>query len=187
MPQTKPIVDIVNVVASASIDQRVDLVEITKAFPESEYNPDQFPGLVFRLKTPKTATLIFSSGKFVCTGSKSEKDAIAAINTVIQKLRKAKIKIKNDAVITIQNIVASVNLGGGVHLALAARSLPRSMYEPEQFPGVIHRMIDPKTVTLIFVSGKLVCVGARTESEVYRAVYNLHTMLEEKQLMHYQT
>lgn len=187
MPQTTPIVDIVNVVASASIDQRIDLVEINKVFPESEYNPAQFPGLVFRLKSPRTATLIFSSGKFVCTGSKSEKDAINAIHTVIQKLRKAKIKIKNNAVITIQNIVASVNLGGGVHLALAARSLPRSMYEPEQFPGVIHRMIDPKTVTLIFVSGKLVCVGARKESEVYRAVHNLHTMLEEKQLMYYQT
>lgn len=185
MPQTKPIVDIVNVVASATVDQRIDLVEITKVFPEAEYNPAQFPGLVFRLQSPRSATLIFSSGKFVCTGSKSEKSAIAAINKVIRTLRKGKIKIKNNAVITIQNIVASVSLGGGVHLPLAARSLPRSMYEPEQFPGVIHRMLDPKTVTLIFVSGKLVCVGARTESEVYRAVNNLHTLLEEKQLMKY--
>lgn len=186
MPQTKPIVQIVNVVASASVDQRIDLVEITKAFPEAEYNPAQFPGLVFRLKSPRTATLIFSSGKFVCTGSKSEATAINAIQAVIQKLRKAKIKIKNDAIITIQNIVASVDLGGGVHLPMAARSLPRSMYEPEQFPGVIHRMIDPKTVTLIFVSGKLVCVGARRESEVHRSVHNLHTLLEEKKLMRYQ-
>jgi len=186
MPQTKPVVEIVNVVASASVDQKIDLLEITKVFPDAEYHPEQFPGLVFRLKSPKTATLIFSSGKFVCTGSKSEKNAIDAINTVIQKLRRAKIKIKNDAVITIQNIVASVNLGGKVHLPLAARTLPRSMYEPEQFPGVIHRMIDPKTVTLIFVSGKVVCVGARKESEVYRAVHNLHTVLEEKKLMQYE-
>lgn len=186
MPQTKPIVEIVNVVASASVDQKIDLYEITKAFPEAEYHPEQFPGLVFRLKSPRSATLIFSSGKFVCTGSKSEKGAINAINSVIKKLRDAKIKIKSDAVITIQNIVASVNLGGGVHLPLAARSLPRSMYEPEQFPGVIHRMIDPKTVTLIFVSGKIVCVGARKESEVHRAVHNLHTLLEEKKLMRYQ-
>ena len=186
MPQTKPIIEIVNVVASASVDQKINLLEITKAFPEAEYNPSQFPGLVFRLKSPRTATLIFSSGKFVCTGSKSEETAINAIHIVIQQLRKAKIKIKKEVIITIQNIVASVDLCGGVHLPMAARSIPRSMYEPEQFPGVIHRMIDPKTVTLIFASGKLVCVGARTESEVHRSVHNLHTMLEEKKLMRYQ-
>ena len=111
MPQTKPIVDIVNVVASASVDQKIDLNEITRKFPEAEYHPEQFPGLVFRLKSPRTATLIFSSGKFVCTGSKSEKSAISAIKTVVQSLRKAKINIKNDPIIKIQNIVASVDLG----------------------------------------------------------------------------
>ncbi|MEK6965527.1 MAG: TATA box-binding protein, partial [Thermoproteota archaeon] len=68
MPQTKPIVSIENVVASATVDQRMDLNEITKNFPETEYHPEQFPGLVYRLKSPKTATLIFSSGKMVCTG-----------------------------------------------------------------------------------------------------------------------
>ena len=71
MPQTKPIISIENVVASASVDQRLDLIEITKKFPETEYHPEQFPGLVFRIKLPKTATLIFSSGKMVCTGAKS--------------------------------------------------------------------------------------------------------------------
>ncbi|MDE1765207.1 MAG: TATA-box-binding protein [Thaumarchaeota archaeon] len=186
MPQTKPIVDIVNVVASASVDQKIDLVEITKTFPDVEYHPEQFPGLVFRLKSPKTATLIFSSGKMVCTGSKSEDAAINAVRTVVQKLRKEKIKIKNDPEITIQNIVASVSLGGKVHLERAARSLPRSMYEPEQFPGLIHRMLDPRSVVLIFASGKLVCTGTKKETEVYRAVHNLHTLLEEKKLMEYE-
>jgi transcription initiation factor TFIID TATA-box-binding protein len=60
------------------------------------------------------------------------------------------------------------------------------MYEPEQFPGLIHRMLDPKTVILLFASGKLVCTGAKKESEVYRAVQNLHTLLEEKNLMIYE-
>ncbi len=86
---------------------------------------------------------------------------------------------------TIQNIVASINLGGRVHLEEAARSLPRSMYEPEQFPGLIHRMPDPKTVILIFSTGKLVCTGGKTEKDVYRSVNNLHSMLEEKKLMIY--
>jgi len=182
---TKPIIEIVNVVASATIDQKLDLIEITKKFPDTEYHPEQFPGLVFRLKNPKTATLIFRTGKMVCTGSKSEEMAVKAVRTVVQKLRKEGIKIKKDAVVTVQNIVSSINLGGKVHLEKAARTLPRSMYEPEQFPGLIHRMVDPKTVILIFASGKLVCTGAKTETDVYRSVNNLHNMLEEKGLMMY--
>ena len=75
--------------------------------------------------------------------------------------------------------------GGKVHLEEAARQLPKSIYEPEQFAGLIHRMADPKTVILLFASGKLVCTGAKRESEVYRAVNNLHVLLEEKNLMVY--
>ena len=186
MPQTKPIVSVENVVASADVIQKMDLNEITKTFPDVEYHPDQFPGLVFRLKTPKTATLIFTSGKMVCTGSKSEEMARKAVKTVVQKLRKGGIKVKKDAVVTIQNIVASINLGGRIHLEQAARTLPRSMYEPEQFPGLIHRMLDPKTVILLFSSGKLVCTGAKQEPDVYRSVNNLHALLEEKKLMIYE-
>jgi len=185
MPQTKPIVSIVNVVASASIKEQLDLNEIARKFPDTEYHPEQFPGLVFRLKVPKTATLVFRTGKMVCTGSTSEELAVKAVGIVVGKLRKGGIKIKKDAVVTVQNIVSSINLGGRVSLELAARTLPRSMYEPEQFPGVIHRMIDPKTVILIFASGKLVCTGAKTEKDVYRSVNNLHSLLEEKKLMIY--
>ena len=185
MVQTKPTIEIVNVVASASINQKLDLVEITEKFPDIEYNPDQFPGAVFRLRNPKTATLLFSSGKMVCTGAKSEEIAVKAVNTVVQKLRKGKIKIKNEASVVVQNIVSSINLGGKVHLEQAARTLPRSMYEPEQFPGMIHRMLDPKTVILVFASGKLVCVGARKKNEIHRSVNQIHSLLEEKNLMDY--
>ena len=185
MTVTKPIVEIVNVVASAVLDQKLDLNKIQKTFPGVEYHPDQFPGAVFRLKNPKTATLLFSTGKMVCTGSKSEEMARKAVKIVVQKLRKEGIKIKKDAVVTVQNIVSSINLGGKIHLEKAARTLPRSMYEPEQFPGVIHRMLDPKTVILLFSSGKLVCTGAKNEKDVYRSVNNLHSMLEERDLMLY--
>jgi len=185
MAQTKPVIAIVNVVASATIEQRLDLLDITEKFPDVEYNPEQFPGAVFRLRNPKTATLLFSSGKMVCTGSKSEDMAVKAVNTVVQKLRKGKIKIKNDPIVTVQNIVSSINLGGKVSLEQAARTLPRSMHEPEQFPGLIHRMLDPKTVILIFASGKLVCVGARQEDEILRSVNQIHSELEQKNLMTY--
>jgi transcription initiation factor TFIID TATA-box-binding protein len=174
MPQTKPIVSIENVVASATVNQTVNLNLITQIFPDVEYHPDQFPGL------------IFSSGKMVCTGAKSEKMAIQAVKSVVLKLKKGGIPLEHEPQIEIQNIVASASLGGKIHLELAARVLPRSMYEPEQFPGLIHRMLDPKTVILLFASGKLVCTGAKRESEVYRAVHNLHTLLEEKNLMIYE-
>ena len=94
MPQTKPIVSIENVVASATVFQKMDLNKITKLFPDVEYHPDQFPGLVFRLKSPKTATLIFTSGKMVCTGAKSEDMSRTAVKTVVQKLRKGGITVK---------------------------------------------------------------------------------------------
>jgi transcription initiation factor TFIID TATA-box-binding protein len=173
MPQTKPIVSIENVVASATVNQTVNLNLITQIFPDVEYHPDQFPGLVFRLRSPKTATLIFSSGKMVCTGAKSEKMAIQAVKSVVLKLKKGGIPLEHEPQIEIQNIVASASLGGKIHLELAARVLPR-------------RMLDPKTVILLFASGKLVCTGAKKESEVYRAVHNLHTLLEEKNLMIYE-
>jgi transcription initiation factor TFIID TATA-box-binding protein len=122
----------------------------------------------------------------VCTGAKSEAMSRKAVKLVVSKLRKGGVKVKKEAVVTIQNIVASINLGGRIHLEQAARTLPRSMYEPEQFPGLIHRMIDPKTVILLFSSGKLVCTGAKKEPDVYRSVNNLHSLLEEKKLMLYE-
>ena len=185
MPQTVPVVSIENVVATASIGHGLDLNRIDDTFPKAEYHPEQFPGLVFRLQSPQTATLIFRTGKMVCTGSKSESMARTAVQTVVDRLRAGGIRVERDAAVTVQNMVASVDLGAGIHLERAARALPRSMYEPEQFPGLIHRMLDPKTVTLVFSSGKLVCTGAKRERDVFRAVNNLHATLEEKGLMAY--
>ncbi len=178
-------ISVENVVASATVNQKIDLNEITRNFTDVEYHPDQFPGLVFRLKTPKTATLIFSSGKMVCTGAKSMDMSRKAVRTVVQKLRKGGIEVRNEPIIDIQNIVASASLGGRVHLEQAARVLPHSMYEPEQFPGLIYRMVEPKTVILLFASGKLVCTGAKKEEQVFKAVAALHVLLEEKDLMIY--
>ena len=87
MPLTKPVIEIVNVVASAVLDQKLDLRDIQKKFPNVEYFPEQFPGAVFRLSSPKTSTLLFSTGKMVCTGSKSEELAVKAVNSVVVKLR----------------------------------------------------------------------------------------------------
>jgi transcription initiation factor TFIID TATA-box-binding protein len=181
----KPEVVIQNVVASAKLKHRLDLNAIVKAFPNVEYRPQTFPGLPFKLDRPKSCTLIFSSGSMVCTGTKSEKEAKRAVLKVITELKKAGIIMTSGRPdFAVQNIVASIDLGDvsiDVEEAIhAAHNLGQSvMYEPEQFPGAIYRMKDPKVVFLIFSTGKLVCVGAKREEDVYRAVENLVAILEE--------
>jgi transcription initiation factor TFIID TATA-box-binding protein len=182
----KTFINIENVVATAAIKQEVDLGSVVKAFPEVQYRPEVFPGLVYRLKQPKTATLIFSSGKMVCTGAKSEKEARRAVMAVVKELKRGGIIIISKPELKIQNIVASVSLGGKVDLEQAVGKLGKTMYEPEQFPGLIYRMDEPKVVILIFASGNLVCTGAKKEQDVYDAVYKLHASLEELDLIFYE-
>ena len=186
MPKVKAQIRIENVVASASLNQRIDLNAVVKSYPGVEYRPEQFPGLVFRLKKPKTATLIFNSGKMVCTGAKSEREARGAVMKVIDELKRSGIVIVGKPDLKIQNIVASANLSGIIDLEQAAFTLGKTMYEPEQFPGLIYRMDDPKVVILLFASGKLVCTGAKREEEVYIAVEKLHRKLEEDGLIYYE-
>jgi len=185
MPRTKASINIENVVASASFDQRIDLNDVVKGFPGVEYRPEQFPGLVFRLKKPKTATLIFNSGKMVCTGAKSAKEARKAVMKVVKEMKKGGIIIIGKPSLKIQNIVASAGLGGTIDLEKATYELGKTMYEPEQFPGLIYRMAEPKVVILLFASGKLVCTGAKHEEDVYQAVNILHQRLEDKELIYY--
>jgi transcription initiation factor TFIID TATA-box-binding protein len=186
MPQYKASINIENVVASASLNQTLNLNSIVKAFPSVEYRPEQFPGLVFRLKKPKTATLIFGSGKMVCTGAKSERQAKTAVRKVVRELKDNGIVITGKPTIKVQNIVASASLGGRIDLEKSTYTLGRTMYEPEQFPGLIYRMEEPKVVILLFASGKLVCTGAKFEEQVYESVTKLHIRLEQDELIYYE-
>jgi len=187
MLKRKPTIRIQNIVASAALNQRISLKTIVEKFPQAEYNPKVFPGLVFRLKKPKTATLIFETGKMVCTGAKSEKESIQAVNKVTRELKAHGIPIANKPAIKIQNVVASAELNGEIDLENVVYKLKRVMYEPEQFPGAVFRMDEPKVVFLIFSAGKLVCVGAKREEDVYEAVGKLQVILEEHDLIFYPT
>ena len=186
MPNLKDSIRIENVVSSATLHQKIDLNAVVKGNPLVEYRPEKFPGLVFRLKRPKTAILIFSTGKMVCTGAKSEKESKKAVMKVIRELKKSGIIIIGKPDIKVVNIVASANLLGRIELEDCAYSLGRTMYEPEQFPGLIYRMDEPKVVILLFASGKLVCTGATKEEDVYTAVDKLHKSLKEKELIYYE-
>ena len=169
-----------------TLKHRIDLNAIVRVFPGVEYRPERFPGLVYRLKKPKTATLIFSTGKMVCTGAKSERQARKAVLKVVDELKKDGIVIPGKPEITVQNIVASCGLGGYIDLEKVVYGLKKTMYEPEQFPGLIYRMDDPKVVILIFATGKLVCTGAKKEVQVYIAVKKLQERLEAKGLILYE-
>ena len=186
MPKTKAVITIQNVVAIAILNQKIDLNAIVKGCPGVEYRPERFPGLVFRLKRPKTATLIFSSGKMICTGAKSGAESRRAILKVVKELKKAGIIILGKPSVKVVNIVASASLSGKVDLELTVVTLRQTIYEPEQFPGLICRMDEPKVVILVFASGNLVVTGAKKEQDVYDAVHKLHGILEEQNLIFYE-
>jgi transcription initiation factor TFIID TATA-box-binding protein len=121
----------------------------------------------------------------VCTGAKSEKESRRAVDKVVRELRSEGIPITEKPVVIIQNIVASAELGGEIDLESLVFKLSRVIYEPEQFPGAVFRMDDPQVVFLIFSAGKLVCVGAKKEEQVYQAVDKIQKLLEEKELIYY--
>ncbi len=175
----KPEWRIENIVATVILEHNLDLNLIETRIPHVDYNPDTFPGLVYRLKTPKVTALIFKSGKMVVTGAKSVSELVLAVKKILKSLRDAGIEIRGRPQLQIQNIVASANLHVYIDLEKAAFVLERSMYEPEQFPGLIYRMNDPKVVLLIFSSGKMVITGAKKEDDVRRAVENIYKILKE--------
>jgi len=190
MLKVEPIINIENIVASATVKHRMELNAVVKAFPDVEYRPGRFPGLVFRLKKPRTSTLIFGSGKMICTGARSEKEAERALRKLVKVLKEGGILIMEKPEIKIVNVVATVNLSGSVDLSELYESerdmRGRIVYEPEQFPGLIYRMDSPRAVFLIFSSGKLVCTGAKREEDVHQAAIKLHRKLEEKNLIHHE-
>ena len=174
-----PTTKIENIVATVILDQTLDLNLIESRVPNVTYQPDQFPGLILRLERPKTTALSFKSGKMVVTGAQSTSELIEAVKRIIKLLRKHGIKITSKPRIQIQNIVASGDINAMVNLERAAYLLEDSMYEPEQFPGLIHRMRSPRVVLLIFSSGKMVITGAKEEREVEEAVRKIAQKLLE--------
>ena len=121
----------------------------------------------------------------VCTGAKSENESKKAVLKVVRELKESGIIIPGKPEIKIVNMVATANLSGRIELEEATYNLGKTMYEPEQFPGLIYRMDDPKVVILIFASGKIVCTGATKEEDVYTAVENLHQELEKNDLIYH--
>ena len=178
-------VTVENIVASTSFADKLDLDVIAQSLEEAEYEPEQFPGLVYRLSDPKTATLLFRSGKANCTGAKNVEDVRKTVDIIAEKLRKLNVDVYKDLKIVIQNIVAISDLETELNLNEVAMGLglDKVEYEPEQFPGLVYRINDPKVAMLLFGSGKIVCTGARQIDDVALAVEKLSEELSSLDLI----
>ncbi len=172
MADPKDTISTENVVASTGIEQELDLQSVAMDLEGADYDPEQFPGLVYRTADPKAAALIFRSGKIVCTGADSIDAVHGSLDIVFEKLRALQIPIDDDPEITVQNIVSSADLGNGLNLNAIAigLGLEHIEYEPEQFPGLVYRIDDPDVVALLFGSGKLVITGGTDPDDARRAV-----------------
>ncbi|MBD3247282.1 TATA-box-binding protein [Candidatus Pacearchaeota archaeon] len=172
-----------NIVATASLGKPVPLTKLARTQPNTEYNPQTFPGLVLRIKKPKSAVLVFSSGNLVCTGTKSVAQVKRVITAVIKQLKKINVKITKKPKITVQNIVASGEINLKLNLNFLALEMKNTEYEPEQFPGLVYKLIEPNATFLLFTNGKLVCTGTKNrkqlDSSMEQLLKNIKVALKE--------
>ncbi len=155
-----------NIVATTSLEKPIPLTKLARTQPNTEYNPETFPGLVLRVKEPKSAVLVFSSGNLVCTGTKSVAQVRRVIKEVIKQLKKINIKITTKPKITVQNIVASGTINLKLNLNYFALEMENTEYEPEQFPGLVYKLLEPNATFLLFTNGKLVCTGTKNRKQL---------------------
>mmetsp|Transcript_13376 Transcript_13376/g.37831 ORF Transcript_13376/g.37831 Transcript_13376/m.37831 type:complete len:220 (+) Transcript_13376:3-662(+) len=169
-----------NVVATMNCAVKLDLMHINSQTRNSEYNPQRFSAVVLRIRQPKTTALIFASGKVVITGAKSVQDCRLAARKFGAIIRKVGAKDAKTDDIRVQNIVCSCDCRFPIRLeALALAHGKFSSFEPELFPGLIYRMVNPKIVLLIFVSGKVVITGAKHQEDSYEAFNKIYPVLLE--------
>lgn len=168
-----------NIVASVVTGESFDLNYISSNLEEAEYTPEKFPGLIYKLKEPKTALLVFTSGKLVCTGAKNIKMVQEAVDKVRKRFNEIGIEIKEDPEITIQNIVATSDLKKDINLNSIAITLglENVEYEPEQFPGLVYRVREPKSAALLFTTGKVVCTGTKNVEDIKIVLEKIKTDL----------
>ncbi len=168
-----------NVVVSASIHRDLPLEKLATKLEGAEYNPEQFPGLIYKSEVPKFSALLFSSGKIICTGTKSLREAKAAIEAIVKKLNSIGLKVTGKADVEVQNMVASGSVGGRLNLNEIVVKFENTEYEPEQFPGLVYKLPNSHITFLLFGTGKIVVTGAKSEKEIIESVYILRDQLKK--------
>jgi transcription initiation factor TFIID TATA-box-binding protein len=169
-----------NIVASGVIADSIDLMEVSKKVKNCELNTKRFPGAVYRIEKPKIASLIFSSGKVVLTGIRDKQALTDGLNIIIKSLKSAGVKTHKEPKVAITNIVCSYDIGKYINLnkVVITLNLENIEYEPEQFPGLVYRIKDPKIVALLFSSGKIILTGGKNLEDVKKGLDFLEQKLE---------
>jgi len=153
------------------------LERLAAKLERADYNPETFPGLILKLDVPKASALLFSSGKIICTGTKSLREARTAIEAIVKKLGAIGIKVKGDTEIEVQNMVASGDVGGKLNLNEIIFKFENTEYDPEQFPGLVYKLPNSHITFLLFGTGKIVITGAKSEKEIVESVWTLRDQL----------
>ncbi|CAO2598438.1 TATA box-binding protein-like 2 [Lemmus lemmus] len=167
-----------NIVSTANLACKLDLRKIALNAKNTEYNPKRFAAVIMRIREPRTTALLFSSGKVVCTGAKSEEESRLAARKYARVVQKLGFPVRFFN-FKIQNMVGSCDVKFPIRLEILALTHRQfSSYEPELFPGLIYKMVKPQVVLLIFASGKVVLTGAKERSEIYEAFENMYPILE---------
>lgn len=169
-----------NIVASGVIADSIDLVEVSKKIASCELNTKRFPGAVYRIEKPKIASLIFSSGKVVLTGIRNKQALHDGLEIIIASLKEAGVNTLEVPRVAITNIVCSYDIGKYINLnkVVITLNLENIEYEPEQFPGLVYRIKDPKIVALLFSSGKIILTGGKNLEDIKRGLDFLEQKLE---------
>jgi transcription initiation factor TFIID TATA-box-binding protein len=158
---------IVNVVATASLCQKIELSKL-KESEEISYNPSVHGGNVAYFKTSKMRgrVSVFASGKLISVGTKSQQDAFRELNMATEFLVSHDYARPFVIYPKIRNIVVTAFLSANLNLEKLAET-PKAVYEPEQFPAVILHLEQPhKASILVFSSGRIVITGLTSSKQI---------------------
>ena len=179
-----------NIVSTADLGCNLKLREIALQAKNAEYNPKRFSAVIMKIKEPRTTALIFSSGKIVCLGAKTEEESKKACRKFAKIIKSLGYPVIFKE-FKFQNIVGSAYVQNQLSLMklyiyLLKNSFTKNktykklvFYEPEQFPGLIYRMIEPNIVLLIFVSGKIVLTGGKSREDIFLGFRNIYPLLNK--------
>lgn len=184
-PETTSTLSIQNVVGAGNLGTELDLQELAISLHGSEYDEDKIPAIVWNKPNPGTV-MIFRSGKISITGAKHPDQIDSIAREIWEKLTEIDVPVQDTPPeTTIENIVANTTIGESINLnaAVIAFGLENAEYEPEVFPGMVYRDGETGVVCMLFASGKLVVVGAKTIKVSEQAVERVKSVLRENNLL----
>lgn len=170
-----------NIVASGSIAESLDLNALSEKLAGCRLDKKRFPGAVYHMENPKLCVLFFSSGKIVITGIKNPNIFKEGVEAIVMQLNEQGIKTLDQPDVSVTNMVCSYNTGIQINLnkLVLTFNYENIEYEPEQFPGLVYRLSDPKIVILLFSSGKLILTGGKKLDDVKNAVEHMKSVLSQ--------